>query len=152
MRWKATKPPGFSPDEKTKVQAMMPPPLKQKLSITASTSPTHSEKWISLYAPYNSERSHISTQAGPKARGCSTIEPRLGVWHAGGERRPATARERATIETTANAGMEASELQRLLRITLLSSWATGFNVNWDKSYAPQFYCYVYCSCNRYCDV
>jgi hypothetical protein len=52
-----------SPDETAKAQSVMPPPLKEKLSITTSTSPTHSEEWISLYG---SERRHASTEAGPK--------------------------------------------------------------------------------------
>ena len=52
-----------SPDERAKAQFVMPPPLKEKLSIATSTSPTHSEEWIS---PCGSERRHASTEAGPK--------------------------------------------------------------------------------------
>jgi hypothetical protein len=57
-----------SPDERAKAQSVMPPPPQEKPSMTTSTSPTHSEEWISLYSPYGSERRHTSTQADPKLR------------------------------------------------------------------------------------
>jgi hypothetical protein len=55
------------PDERAS-WCKIPPPPKEKLSITASTSPTHSEEWISLYSPYGSGYRHMSTHAGPKIR------------------------------------------------------------------------------------
>jgi hypothetical protein len=48
------------PDERAKAQAMMPPPVHEKLSISTTTSPTQREEWIS---PPSGERSQYQPSA-----------------------------------------------------------------------------------------